>query len=192
VSQTSSSLQLIDPQQDNWRAGNWAIVRSNSVPQPQWVYVTATGTASSSTLYIYLQSAGDIYLDDIKLVAGSVPEAVVNVLTNGDFESTFPGPSWIVSPNLAGSSISTSNVHSGAGSLHVVSTSAGSTRTSAIYQDILPTLPNGAPYTLSFWYLQSTNGGPLTVRLSGSGIVGTVSPAPPGTTNAIRFTPGAA
>jgi hypothetical protein len=41
-----------------------------------------------------------------------------------------------------------------------------------------PALTLGATYTLSFWYLQSTNGGPLTLRLSGSGIVATVNPAP--------------
>jgi hypothetical protein len=38
-------------------------------------------------------------------------------------------------------------------------------------------LTANATYTLSFWYLQSTNGGPLTLRLSGSGIVATVNPA---------------
>ena len=56
-----ASLQLIDPHQDNWRAGNWAAVLTNTPATPQWIYVTATGTASSSTLYIYLQSAGDVY-----------------------------------------------------------------------------------------------------------------------------------
>jgi len=44
-------------------------------------------------------------------------------------------------------------------------------------------------YTLSFWYLQSTNGGPLTIRLSGSGIVVTVNPAPP-VTGILSATPG--
>src|SRR5205807_7784616 len=33
-----------------------------------WQYVTATGTGSSSTLYIYLTRAGEGYIDDIKLV----------------------------------------------------------------------------------------------------------------------------
>jgi CotH kinase protein/Lamin Tail Domain/Carbohydrate binding domain len=174
---SGSSLQLIDPAQDNWRVGNWAIVQTNTSPTPRWVYVTATGTASSSTLYIYLQSAGDVYVDDIKLVAGSVPEAGVNVLSNGDFESTFPGP-WTVSANLSGSVISTTTKHSGNASLHVVASSGGTTQGSAIWQTVSPALTVNATYTLSFWYLQSTNGGPLTVRLSGSGIVANVNPAP--------------
>jgi regulation of enolase protein 1 (concanavalin A-like superfamily) len=184
-----SSLQLIDPHQDNWRVGNWSLVQTNTPPAPQWVYVTATGTASSSTLYIYLQSAGDVYLDDVKLVAGSVPESGANVLSDGDFESAFPGP-WTVSANLSGSAISTTTKHSGNASLHVVASSGGSTQSSAIWQTISPALSSGATYTLSFWYLQSTNGGPLTIRLSGSGIVATVNPAPPITSSA-PATPGA-
>ena len=174
---TGASLQLIDPHQDNWRVGNWAAVSTNAHVTLQWTYVTATGTASSSTLYIYLQSAGDVYVDDIKLVAGSVPEAGTNVLSDGDFESGFPGP-WTVSTNLAGSVLSTTIKHSGNASLHVISTSAGTTQSSAIWQTVSPALTSGATYTLSFWYLQSTNGGPLTIRLSGSGIVATVNPAP--------------
>ena len=174
---TGASLQLIDPHQDNWRVGNWAAVSTNAPVTPQWTYVTATGTASSSTLYIYLQSAGDVYVDDIKLVAGSVPEAGTNVLSDGDFESGFPGP-WTVSTNLASSVLSTTIKHSGNASLHVISTSAGTTQSSAIWQTVSPALTSSATYTLSFWYLQSTNGGPLTIRLSGSGIVATVNPAP--------------
>ena len=186
-----SSLQLIDPTQDNWRVGNWAVVlaQSNAPAIPQWVYATATGTASSSLSYIYLQSAGDVFIDDIKLVAGSVPEAGVNTLTDGDFESGFPG-SWTVSPNLTNSVLSTAIKHSGNASLHLISTAAGSTQGSAIWQIISPALTTNATYTLSFWYLQSTNGGPLTVRLSGSGTVATVNPAPP-VVNLASATPAA-
>jgi len=180
------SLQLIDSRQDNWRVGNWTAALANA---PRWAYVTATGTASSSTIYIYLQSAGDVYVDDIKLVAGSVPEVGANALANGNFESPLSGP-WTVSPNLANSTLSTVIKHSGNASLHVISASAGSTQSSAIWQTMSPGLNLGAAYTLSFWYLQSTNGGPLTLRLSGSGIAVTVNPAPTG--NVATSTPGAA
>jgi len=184
---TGASLQLVDPHQDNWRPGNWAAILSNTPVALQWIYVTATGTATSSTLYLYLQSAGDVYVDDIKLVAGSVPEAGVNVLSDGDFESGFPGP-WTVSANLTGSALSTGIKHSGNASLHVVSTSGGTTQGSAIWQTISPALTAKATCTLSFWCLQSTNGAPLTLRLSGSGIVATVNPAP--STNLASATPG--
>ena len=185
---TGGSLQLIDPHQDNWRAGNWAAVSTNTTVTPQWTYVTATGTASTSLLYVYLQSAGDVYIDDIEFVAGSVPGAGANTLADGGFESGFPGP-WTVSPNLTNSGLSTLIKHSGNASLHMISASAGSTQSSAIWQIISPALTTNATYTLSFWYLQSTNGGPLTVRLSGSGTAATVNPAPP-TTAIAPATPG--
>jgi regulation of enolase protein 1 (concanavalin A-like superfamily) len=178
ASGTGASLQLIDPNQDNWRVGNWTTVLTNTPVTPQWTYVTVTGTASSSLFYIYLQSAGDVYVDDIQLVAGSVPGAGTNTLVDGDFESGFPGP-WTVSANLTNSVLSTVVKHSGNGSLHLISTAAGTTQSSAIWQTISPALTSGATYTLSFWYLPSTNGGPLTLRLSGSGTIATVNPAPP-------------
>ena len=139
------SLQLIDSAQDNWRAGNWGTGNNNPPPfTPQWVEATATGQASSSLIYIYLQSAGDVYIDDIKVVAGSVPDVGANLLTDGDFESGFPGP-WSVSPNLTGSALSTTVKHSGSASLHVVSTAAGTTQSSAIYQTMSPALTATAP-----------------------------------------------
>jgi len=186
---TGSSLQLIDARCDNWRAGNWTAVQPNSPAAPQWIYVTASGTGSSSLFYIYLQSAGDIYLDDIKLVSGTLPEVGVNLMADGDFESGFPGP-WTVSANLAASGLSTTTKHGGTTSLHLIASSGGSSQNTAIWQSISPALSSTKTYTLSFWYLQSTNGGPLVLRLSGAGISTTVSPAPP-PVNLLPATPGA-
>ena len=181
------SLQLIDPNQDNRRPANWAAAEPGGPPTFQWVHVVATGTASSSSLYLYLQSAGDVFLDDLQLVAGGVAETGPNLLANGDFESTLSGP-WVVSPNHAASALSTDIKHSGSASLHLVASSGGSTRESSIYQNISPALVPNDAYTLSFWYRQSTNGGPLTVRLSLWGITANVDPSPPVTG---PYTPGA-
>ena len=173
-----ASLQLIDPHQDNWRVGNWAV--GNTSAAPQWTYVSTTGTASAAALFfIYLQSAGDVYVDDIKLVVGSVPEAGANILSDGDFESGFPGP-WTVATNLTNSVLSTAIKHSGNASLHLISTAAGSVVPNrTIWQTISPALTANATYTLSFWYLPSTNGGPLIMRSNGSFPIATVNPAPP-------------
>ena len=51
-------------------------------------------------------------------------------------------------------------------------------------------LTNGQTCTLSFWYRQSTNGGPLVVRLAGSTLTSTVNPGPTVATNLARSTPG--
>jgi len=137
-----------------------------------WVYATTTGTASSSTLYIYLSGAGEVYLDDLKLVAGSVPETGVNLIKNGDFESAFPGANWTfgTNMNLSSSVVDTSIYHGGGACLHLVSTDAGSTRESSMYQTNIAVAAN-ATYTLSYWYVPSSNASTLTVRLSGSGIL---------------------
>jgi hypothetical protein len=136
---------------------------------PAWTYCTYTGTGSSSILYIYLTAPGELYLDDLQIVSGSVAGVGANLLTNGDFESALTGP-WTVSPNLATSTVATNMAHSGHASLHVVDTVGGTTKASSIYQTLTTTLSSTATYTLSFWCLPGTNTANLVVRLSGSGI----------------------
>jgi Lamin Tail Domain/CotH kinase protein/Putative Ig domain/PA14 domain/Carbohydrate binding domain len=189
-----ASLQLIDALQDNNRSASWTAADPASPPPPvQWQYVVASGTLSRSVLYLYLQTAGDVYLDDIKLVAGSVPEIGANAVVNGDFESPLSGP-WTIGSdgNNNASVISSSVKHSGNASLHLIASAGGTTQNSSIWQTFAPGLTTNAPFTLSFWFLPSTNGGPLILRLSGSGIVSTVNIAPSGYTNLARYTPGLA
>jgi len=111
-----------------------------------------------------------------------------DLLANGGFESAFPGP-FVVSPNMANSTISTIVKHSGNARFAHVATAGGTTRGSAIYQDLTTPLTQNASYTLSYWYLPNTKGGTLTLRLSGSGIKSTIdiAPAPGGVA---RSTPG--
>ncbi len=177
------SLQLIDARQDNSRVANWTAVLTNvPAPGPQWVRASATGipltSATSRPLYIYLQSAGDIYIDDVSVVAGLVPESGVNLVTNGGFESSLIP--WTVGSagNNSASTSSPDFAHSGDRSLHLIASTGGTTENSSIWQDFSSRLTVGATYTLSFWYRQSTNGGPLTVRFSGSAISITTNPAP--------------
>ncbi len=192
-----SSLQLIDPQQDNWRAGNWGVGQTNgSAPPPPWQYVSITGTAPRPILLICLHNAaGDCYIDDLCLVAGSVPGAGVNLLTNGDFEGPLTGP-WTVSANLSASAIVSDTSHSGGHSLHLVGSGYGDTIADAIWENTAPIVTNGT-YTLSYWFKPGASGSQLLVRLSGtspsSGMVYSLSdlqttPAPALTT----CTPGAA
>jgi hypothetical protein len=139
-----------------------------------WVRVTQTGVASSSLIYLYLTAAGDGYLDDIKLVAGSVAESGPNLLANGDFETALTGP-WTVSANHAPSAITTAVKRSGNSSLYIAATVGGSTQGSAIWQTLAPALVNGQTYTLSYWYLPGPSAAPLVVRFSQSWI--TTSPS---------------
>jgi hypothetical protein len=184
------SLQLVDSAQDNSRVANWAVGQSNATA-PQWVYVSTTGTATGTNLYIYLLGPGELYVDDLKLVTGSVPDQGTNLVTNPGFESSLTG-TWNLTANFTQSALSSSVKHSGNAGLHVVATAAGSGSGNAVYQGIK--LTTGQTHTLSFWYLQSTNASSpaLTVRLQNSGITsGAVATAAPVVSTAFR-TPGAA
>jgi regulation of enolase protein 1 (concanavalin A-like superfamily) len=192
---TGSSLQRIDAAQDGFRPGNWAVTGPGATQEVQWQYVTLTGNATKSLLLIGMMSAGDVYVDDLKLVAGTVPEVGYNYLTNGDFEGPLAGP-WTVSANMTGSSISTDIKHSGNASLHVVASSGGPTIAQAIWQYTVPSLVTNAAYTLSYWYRPSSNGSALLIRLSGStpnsGSVYSLQPYLPVSTGTAAATPGAA
>lgn len=189
---TGSSLQLIDPRRDNWRAANWAAVPPPVQFTPQWVFVQTNITATGSAFYIYLLSKGDIYVDDVQLTGS----AGTNLLINGGFESPLSG-TWSFSWVYGQSALSTAIKHAGNSSLHVVANSAGNSTGNAVWQVINPPPVLGQTYTLSLWYLQSTNGGPLVAQLSSSPNPLVVNPAPPGSpgppvvTNLAQATPGA-
>jgi hypothetical protein len=162
------SLQLIDSAQDNNRVANWAAVLTNAAPPPpQWQYVTATGTAGDPRLYLYLGAAGECYIDDLMVVAGSTPEVGPNLVVNGDFESALSS-GWTTTANTLNSSTSAAVKHSGSSGLRLVCEQGGSTQGNSLWQSASVTAGN--QYTLSFWYLPSTNGGTLTVRFSGNWI----------------------
>jgi len=146
-----------------------------------WQYFTASGTANTSgtgtNFYLYLNTPGDCFIDDIQVVAGNNAGVGVNLVRNGDFEVPLTTTDWIVSPNHAASAIATGVSHSGAASLHMIASVGGTTQGSAIWQPVIG-LTNGARYTLSYWFLPSTNNqlSSLTVRFSGSWITSTPYP----------------
>lgn len=138
-----------------------------------WRFVTATGRASSSTLYIYLDVAGEGYIDDLKLVRGTVAEAGANLIPAGDFDAAL-GTEWTIASNMSGSGVVTDVKRTGAGALRLAASSGGTTASSAIVYQVSPALSSSTQYTLSFWYKPSTRSlSSVTVRLSGSGIVAT-------------------
>ena len=175
--------QLRQASQDNWRPANWATTVSGTPSEPRWIFVSSNITVSSTTFYLYLGSPGQVYVDDIRLRQGAGP----NLIGNGDFESPLSS-SWTVAPNFSGSSIDRNVKRIGNSSLRLVTTGAGTGSGNSISQTIAGLAPGS--YTLSFYYLQTTNGSPLSVRFSGgSGI--TLNPAPP-VENLAAATPGSA
>lgn len=161
-------------------SGDSTVGSGNDAPtDPEWVYATATGQATTTpTLYIYLNGAGDCYIDDLKLVAGSVPEAGANLLSNGDFEQPLGAP-WTATADFDTSYVDNTISHSGGGSLHLMAEAAGGGANDSLFHTNLA-VANGQTYTVSYWYRPATRGRTLTVRLSGSLLSSTPDSLPSG------------
>ena len=176
------SLQLMDARQDNSRSSSWA-------SQSDWTYVSYTGTIQSNgtSFLIFLNAAGDVYIDDLVLVTNTVAEVGPNLLLNGGFESPL-GAEWTSSGNHITSVRSTTIARSGTSSLRVIGTGAGGPAASV--KQIIAALPATMPCTLSFWYLPSINGSSITLRTTpGSLFISTTSYRPllstPGIPNSV-------
>lgn len=173
-------------------------------PLTNWIRVSDTGTASNTNLFLHLNAAGRVYIDDIRLVLGTNADTGPNLLVNGDFEEEGPlTNTWIVSSNYRGSVATNSPTvdglaASGTNCLLVVGTSAGSGGGTSIQQVFSGTnYPNGTRFTLSFSYLPVASVGAtnitLTVRLSGSdtirnAVLPWLGPTPPTAPPAIATT----
>ncbi len=156
----NSALQLIDSSIDNSRSSAWAAGLD-------WRQAKITGNMGSSTnalrVYLYLDTPGNIYIDDVSLVEGTTAEAGVNLLQNGDFESDLVGP-WAVSTNNTGSVIDTSVSHRGNASLKLISLTAGSAAITRALTQPVGTARTNTIYTLSFWYLPTASANNITAR----------------------------
>jgi hypothetical protein len=191
-----SSVQLIDAAQDNSRVGNWAGLSPLST-NLTWKFASITTNVSTGTrLLMSLAEAGDVHVDDIALVQGTVPAVGTNLIRNGDFEMPlYDSPvvtnSWSIGTNYTATSISTETKHAGNGSLRMVSAGGtASTTNRMIYQNIFPPPATNLIHTLSYWYLPSTNGTSVTVRVQSTSLILTVNIRPSLTNSTPLLTPG--
>jgi CotH protein/lamin tail-like protein/concanavalin A-like lectin/glucanase superfamily protein/Big-like domain-containing protein len=157
TSGAGSSLQLIDPVQDNARVSNWSDGKG-------WRFFSLSGIPNSTRVLMYLNPGGNLYLDDFALVAGNVPAAGSNYIVNGGFEAPL-APAWnLQGANGINTAISTDARFTGNQGLDLRFNPAGGA-TQFFYQDV-PNIVSTAPHTLSFWYLPSTNAGNFEIRMS--------------------------
>jgi len=154
------SLQLIDANQDNTRVANWA-------DGSGWRQYSLSGVpvqAVTTNFTLFLAGAGEVLIDNISLVEGAVPEAGVNLIQNGDFESGSIAP-WAALGNHAASAVSTEAAYEGARSLRVISTGPGASGN--LLSQYVSGVASNLTYTFSFWYLPSPIGsGGINFRLT--------------------------
>ena len=155
-----ASLQLIDATKDNARVANWS-------DGTGWRFFTASTPMAGpglnpNILQFFLQSAGDLYVDDVKIVLGSVAEAGTNLLTNGSFELGLDP--WRPIGNHTNSVVVTGIAHEGSNSLHIIATGQGGGL--GAVSNMVNNLFSTNLATISFWYLPSTNGSGLNFRVT--------------------------
>lgn len=163
--QTNSgvSLQLVDASQDHARVSNWDAAGG-------WKFFSYTAQPDGARLALWLDVAGEIFIDDIRLVHGTVPGIGVNRVRNGDFETNLTAAWTFGNSYIGNSSLSSLYAKSGTNSLRLAPTKAGTTSSSTfMYQDISPTPSSSSNFTVSFWYRPTSNSMNLTVRMGGSG-----------------------
>ena len=179
---TLAAIQLVDPLQDNSRPGNWTTRYAPGVYVPPvftpattnfgWRFMSVTGPCNSTPrLMIFLSSPGICHLDDVSVVAGSVPEVGSNYVRGGDFEGPTLNSAWLVGTNYTNSAISTSEAHSGNASLRLVCTSFGSSygpRNLVVNQVLSPAPTNTQLVAIGLWYFSTTTASNLTVQMANS------------------------
>jgi hypothetical protein len=189
------SLQLIDINEDNNRPGNWATV--DLTPALAWHFRSVTGTATNTVhpnnlrnarLQFFLHNVGTVLVDRVSLVTGTVAEAGIPQLQNGDFESAMGG-TWFAQGNHSASTITNAGAYSGSAALALRATAGGNAATNFVFQPRPLTNLTAFPLTLSYWYFDNLAVTGITVYLQHSsiGLTHTASPIP----TTPRYTPGA-
>lgn len=182
---TAGSIQLIDAAQDHSRPCNWATLYAPAVYDPGsytpastnwgWRFASLTGTNPNPPVRVmlYLGEPGELYLDDISLVAGSVPEVGANFVRNGDFESPLyeiprQTNSWFLGTNYTDSTLSTQLQHAGASGLRLISTRSGVSFSNTVWQWLSPAPTNKQVITIGFWYYVTTTATNFTIKIASS------------------------
>jgi hypothetical protein len=180
---TGPSLQLIDANQDNSRVSNWN-------DSEDWRYATYTGVVSGTNaspgtnFLLFLNSTGEVLIDDVVVVTGTEAGVGQNIIVNGDFESPLAA-NWAILGNHSNSVVTTAISHSGAACLRAVASGPGSA--SSTLKQIIPPFSSNTVCTLSFWYRPGTNGTNVTLRTNPGSAFNSITSFRP-----LVFTPGAA
>ncbi len=139
-----SSLELIDPRQDNSMPSAWDA--SDETGKAEWKYYEYSGLHGSgeSEFHMFLMHRGICYIDDIEFRDKST-----NYIKNGKFDSGTTG--WIIQGNHIQSEWTTEDFHSPPGCLKIIATGRGDTGVNRMECDTSPSLRANTTYTVSFW-----------------------------------------
>ncbi len=142
-----SSLELIDPFQDNGAAQAWDASDDSAESVPQAFSYTSRHAGGESELQLLLLDRGISIVDDISVKLGATEH-----LSNGHFESSATG--WAIEGTHveSGRTVDAALVVSGNGSLKLIATGGGDNKVNRIETrpDLSPALNTTSTYTVSF------------------------------------------
>ena len=141
-----SSLELIDPDQDNSFATAWDA--SDESAKSEWKRISYTASYSpeaESELHFLLLGAGTVHIDEVSVRRSGSP---IEYIPNGDLE-TDSNP-WLFQGTHIASHRVTDDAHAGSACLELIASGAGDAGVNKIETDTSPVLPAGA-YLVSFW-----------------------------------------
>jgi hypothetical protein len=128
-----SSLELIDPRDDNDVPAAWAA--SDESKKSSWTSFSHTSVLTNwwrqpdDELHVFLQHRGEALVDALSITQGGS-----QFLTNGSFESGAGG--WKIEGTHRDSFVTTEDSYDGSCSLHIVATGRGDTYSNRIETDI--------------------------------------------------------
>jgi hypothetical protein len=141
---SGSSLELIDPRQDNSAGTAWAA--SDESQKAVWTKLSYTGSYAQqveSVIHFTPMTDGSFLLDDVQILLGAT-----NYVPNSGFE-TDTNP-WVMQGSLVHSGRTTDESHSGNACLQVIATSGGDMRDNRLVIPTSPAMTSGT-YTVNFW-----------------------------------------
>lgn len=140
-----SSLELIDPRQDNSVPSAWDA--SDETKKAEWKHYEYSGvhTSGESEFHMFLMHRGICHIDNIEFRESGG----VNQIPNGTFDAG--AASWLIQGNHIQSAWTTEDSFGKGACLKIVATGRGDTGVNRIECDLNPTLRYGVTYTVSFW-----------------------------------------
>ncbi|MDP2895069.1 MAG: lamin tail domain-containing protein [bacterium] len=162
-----SSLELIDPRDDNSVPAAWAA--SLESHKSSWTSFTHTSVHSNwwvqpeSEFHIFLQHKGECLVDGLSFYGRGMEH-----LSNGSFESGTSG--WLIEGTHVDSFVTDEDSVDGSRSLHIVSSGRGDTYCNRIETNTTSSLSVGQTYTITGQARWLRGSKWLNVRTHGQGI----------------------
>ena len=172
-----TSLELINPHQDNGNYQAW--LGSEERDKAEWQYISYTRTCTQSRneeawpkFHMHLQGAGEVLIDDIRLTSTDTPffaratRRQGELIVNGSFE--YGLEDWAIIGTHIDSHTAAEAPQHGRKNFKLVATSAGNTGPNHVEIPLESVLEAGKAYTISFWAKWQKGNNLLLTRCSGN------------------------